>query len=252
MIVVRSIALPAALIAIWYAAVQLGVVSTTLLPGPLEVFGKTAKRMFSDTEIYRAVAASLQRIFIGWVIAVSMGIALGIVGAVSRRGKWILEWPVSACRTLPPAAVVPLAILWLGIGDAASIALVAFVAIWPVLLNTMAGIENAPRVLREVALTMGANTWQLITTVLLPAALPSVILGMRLAMGLAWMSVVLSELVGVRHGVGALLLSLQQNDDVGAMLLIVFLIALLGASLDALFRGLIRVFTRAKRTEALG
>lgn len=248
MIVVRSIALPAMLVLIWYVAVQLGVVSTTLLPGPVEVFGKAAPRLFQDPEIYKAVAASLQRIFLGWLIAVLLGIALGLLGALSRRGKWSLEWPVSACRTLPPAAVVPLAILWLGIGDAASIALVAFVAIWPVLINTMAGVEDTPRVLREVALTMGADTRQLIWTVLLPAALPTVILGMRLAMGLAWMSVVLSELVGVRHGVGALLLSLQQNDDVGAMLMIVFLIALLGLLLDWLFRTLIRACTRTKRT----
>jgi ABC-type nitrate/sulfonate/bicarbonate transport system permease component len=247
-VALRSIALPAALVLIWYIAVQIGVVSTTILPGPVEVFGRAAPRMFQDVEIYKAITASLERIFLGWLIAVTIGVALGLLGALSRRAKWVLEWPVSACRTLPPAAVVPLAILWLGIGDAASIALVAFIAIWPVLINTMAGVENTPRVLREVALTMGAHTRQLIWTVLLPAALPTVILGMRLAMGLAWMSVVLSELVGVKHGVGALLLSLQQNDDVAAMLLIVFLIAVLGLSLDGLFRMLIRVCTRTSRT----
>jgi sulfonate transport system permease protein len=250
-IVLRSIALPLALVSIWYGLVQWGLVSTAILPGPGEVFGRAAMRVLRDAEIYRAVAASLQRIFIGWVIAVLIGMALGIIGALSRQGRWILEWPISACRTLPPAAVVPLAILWLGIGDGASIALVAFVAVWPVLINTMAGVENTPRVFREAALTMGANTPQLIATVLLPAALPSVILGMRLAMGLAWMSVVLSELVGVRHGVGALLLSLQQNDDVAAMLVIVFIIGVLGLALDGLFRAMIRGLTRTNRALSL-
>jgi ABC-type nitrate/sulfonate/bicarbonate transport system permease component len=154
---------------------------------------------------------------------------------------------MSACRPLPPAALVPLAILWLGIGNSASISLVAFVAIWPVLINTIAGIENVPRVLREVALTMGADTKHLIITVLIPAAFPSIVLGMRLAMGLAWMSVVLSELVGVQHGVGALLLSLQQNDDVAAMLLIVLLIGMLGLLLDWLFRTTIQLLTRSQK-----
>jgi ABC-type nitrate/sulfonate/bicarbonate transport system permease component len=125
------------------------------------------------------------------------------------------------------------------------------VALWPVLINTIAGIENVPRVLREVALTMGANTRQLITTVLIPAALPSIVLGMRLAMGLAWMSVVLSELVGVKHGVGALLLTLQENDDVASMLLIVLLIGVLGFSLDWAFRVLIALLTRSQHKTLL-
>jgi ABC-type nitrate/sulfonate/bicarbonate transport system permease component len=222
-------------------------VSTVLLPGPQEVFGKAAIRTFGDREIYLAVVASLQRIFAGWLIAVVVGISLGLFASLSRRARLILEGPMSACRPLPPAALVPLAILWLGIGNSASISLVAFVAVWPVLINTIAGIENVPRVLREVALTMGANTKQLITTVLIPAALPSIVLGMRLAMGLAWMSVVLSELVGVKHGVGALLLSLQQNDDVAAMLLIVLLIGMLGLFLDWLFRTMIRFLARSQK-----
>lgn len=239
------------LIAAWYAVGSLGVISSTLLPGPKEVFGRAAVRLFSDPEIYRAILASLQRIFAGWLIAVILGTGIGLAASLSRRARLILEGPMSACRPLPPAALVPLAILWLGIGNAASISLVAFVAMWPVLINTIAGIENVPRVLREVALTMGASTRQLIATVLIPAALPSIVLGMRLAMGLAWMSVVLSELVGVKHGVGALLLTLQQNDDVATMLLIVLLIGVLGLWLDWLFRALIAPFTRAQKNALL-
>ena len=89
-------------------------------------------------------------------------------------------------------------------------------------------------------------------TVLLPAALPSIVLGMRLAMGLAWMSVVLSELVGVKHGVGALLLTLQQNDDVASMILIVLVIGVLGLSLDWAFRKLIGPLTRSQKSALLG
>ena len=247
MAALRSLALPLLLIGVWYLAEQSGLISTTLLPGPQEVFGAAAIRVFGDQEIYRAVLASIERIFAGWIIAVGVGVTLGLVASLSRTARLILEGPMSACRSLPPAAIVPLAILWLGIGNAASISLVAFVAVWPVLINTIAGIENVPRVMREVSLTMGATTGQLIVTVLLPAALPSIILGMRLAMGLAWMSVVLSELVGVKHGVGAQLLSLQQNDDVAAMLLIVLLIGLLGLSLDWLFRATISFLTRSHK-----
>lgn len=251
MSIVRGAALPLLLIGAWYLAVRAGVISTTLLPGPEQVFGAAAVRVFGDAEIYQAVLASLERIFAGWLIAVIAGVGIGLVASLSRRARLILEGPMSACRPLPPAALVPLAILWLGIGNAASISLVAFVAVWPVLINTIAGIENVPRVMREVALTMGATTRQLIFTVLIPAALPSIILGMRLAMGLAWMSVVLSELVGVRHGVGAMLLSLQQNDDVAAMLLLVLLIGVLGLSLDGLFRAAIRLLTRPQQSTLL-
>lgn len=251
MTIARGAALPLLLVAAWYLAVRAGLISTTLLPGPEQVFGAAALRVFGDAEIYQAVVASLERIFAGWLIAVIVGISVGLIASLSRRAQLILEGPMSACRPLPPAALVPLAILWLGIGNAASIALVAFVAVWPVLISTIAGIENVPRVMREVALTMGATTRQLILTVLIPAALPSIILGMRLAMGLAWMSVVLSELVGVRHGVGAMLLSLQQNDDVAAMLLLVLLIGVLGLSLDGLFRAAIRLLTHPQQTSLL-
>jgi sulfonate transport system permease protein len=251
MTILRATALPLVLVAAWFLAVRAGMVTTTLLPGPQDVFGSAAMRVFGDGEIYRAILASLQRIFAGWLIAVVVGVLVGLIASLSRRARLILAGPMSACRPLPPAALVPLAILWLGIGNAASIALVAFVAVWPVLINTITGIENVPRVLREVALTMGATTRQLILTVLIPAALPSIVLGMRLAMGLAWMSVVLSELVGVRHGVGAQLLSLQQNDDVAAMLLIVLLIGVLGLTLDWLFRLVIRAVTRPHATVQL-
>jgi ABC-type nitrate/sulfonate/bicarbonate transport system permease component len=249
--IARAVTLPLLLVFAWYAVNRLGWVPTVLLPGPEQVFGKAAVRLFSDSEVYLAILASLQRIFTGWLIAVVLGTLIGLVASLSRRGRLILEGPMSACRPLPPAALVPLAILWLGIGNAASISLVAFVAVWPVLINTIVGIESVPRVLREVALTMGATTRQLIVTVLLPAALPSIVLGMRLAMGLAWMSVVLSELVGVKHGVGALLLTLQQNDDVASMILIVLLIGVLGLSLDWVFRTLIAPLTRSQKSALL-
>jgi ABC-type nitrate/sulfonate/bicarbonate transport system permease component len=244
---VHAVALPLLLIAAWYVAERVGLITTKLLPGPQDVFGAAAVRIFTDGQIYQSIAASVQRVFAGWLIAVLVGVSVGLAASLSRRARLILEGPISACRPLPPAALVPLAILWLGIGDAASIALVAFVAVWPVLINTMVGIENVPRVMREAALTMGATTRQLVLTVLIPASLPSVVLGMRLAMGLAWMSVVLSELVGVKHGVGAQLLSLQQNDDVAAMLLLVLLIGVLGLFLDWLFRVILRPMTRSNK-----
>jgi sulfonate transport system permease protein len=247
MAALQAFTVPFGLVALWYFAERFGFIETKLLPGPEEVFGAAAIRLFGDGEIYRSIAASLQRIFVGWLIAVGVGVTVGLAASLSRRARLILEGPISAFRPLPPAALVPLAILWLGIGDAASIALVAFVAVWPVLINTIAGIENVPRVMREAALTMGATTAQLIVTVLIPAALPGIVLGMRLAMGLAWMSVVLSELVGVKHGVGAQLLSLQQNDDVAAMLLIVVLIGILGLLLDWLFRAVLRPLTRRNK-----
>ena len=242
--IAKMIALPIILVFIWQIAVSLGWISDKILPGPDDVFGRAAVVVFSDGEVYYAVLASLRRIFTGWVIAAVLGIGIGLLASLSQNARLMLEWPINACRSLPPAAVVPLTILWIGIGDWASISLVVFIAVWPVLINTVTGIDTVPRVQRESALTMGATTRQLILTVLIPSALPSIVVGLRLAMGLAWMAVVLSELVGVRHGIGALLLSLQINADVGAMLLLVFLIAVLGVLLDWVFRAAMRPLTR--------
>ncbi len=251
MAVGHALAFPALLIALWYLASESGFISSEIFPSPQEVFGGTAVRIFGKSEVYFSVLASLWRIFAGWLIAVGLGMAVGLMIGLSRTVRLMLEGPMAACRPLPPAALVPLAILWLGIGDAASIFLVAFVAVWPVLINTVAAVDDVPRVLREVALTMGANARQLVITVIIPAALPGIVLGMRLAMGLAWMSVVLSELVGVRHGIGAQLLSFQQNDDVAAMFLIVFLVGLLGLWLDWLFRTTLRLLSRSPKQMVL-
>lgn len=245
--IAKAIALPIALVVLWHIVVSLGWIPTNILPGPDDVFGRAAVVVFSDGEVYRAVLASLRRIFAGWLIAAVLGIGIGLLASLSRPARLMLEWPTNACRSLPPAAVVPLAILWIGIGDWASISLVAFIAVWPVLINTVTGIDTVPRVQRESALTMGATTRQLILTVLIPSALPSIVVGLRLGMGLAWMAVVLSELVGVKHGIGALLLSLQINADVGAMLLLIFLIAVLGVLLDWAFRRAMHPLTRWQR-----
>ena len=242
--VAKVIALPIALVAIWQITVSLGWIPVTVLPGPDDVFGRAALVVFSDGEVYRAMLASLRRVFTGWIIAATLGIGIGLLASLSRPARLMLEWPINACRSLPPAAVVPLVILWIGIGDLASISLVVFIAVWPVVINTVSGIDNVPRVQRDSALTMGATTRQLILTVLIPSAMPSIVVGLRLAMGLAWMGVVLSELVGVRHGIGALLLSLQTNADVGAMLLLIFLIAVLGVLVDWAFRSAMRPLTR--------
>lgn len=240
----QAVGLPLALLCVWQLVIEFGIVLAVLLPSPIEVLGRASVRVFADAEIYRAVIASLRRIGQGWLLAAGVGVGIGLVAGLSRRARLVLEGPMNACRSLPPASLVPLAILWLGIGDAASVALVAFIAVWPVLINTIAGIENVPRVQQEAALTMGATTAQLIVTVLIPWSLASIVVGLRLAMGLAWMGVVLSELVGVRHGLGALLLVLAQNGDVAAMLLIVCLIGVLGLLLDWAFRSITRPLMR--------
>lgn len=247
MTLIRPVAVPLLLIALWYLAQKAGLMSSALLPSPEAVFGGAAARVLAEPEFYWSVVSSLRRIFIGWSLAVVIGVSIGLLTSLSRAAKLILDWPMAACRPLPPAALVPLAILWLGIGDGAAITLVTFVAVWPVIINTTAAIDDAPKVLREVALTMGATSRQLVTTVLIPAALPGIVLGLRIAMGLAWMSVVLSELVGVQQGIGALLLSYQQNDDVPALLLVVCFIGVFGLWLDWLFRAAVRPLTRAHK-----
>lgn len=244
----KAIALPIAVIALWQLIVELGLIPRVTLPGPDEVFGRAAVSVFVESShVYFAILASLRRIFTGWVIAVVIGISVGLLASLSQSARLMLEWPINACRSLPPAAIVPLAILWIGIGDWASISLVAFIAVWPVLINTVTGIETVPSVQREAALTMGATTRQLVLTVLIPSALPSIFVGLRLAMGLAWMGVVLSELVGVKHGIGALLLSMQTNGDVAAMLLLVMAIGVLGVLLDWAFRAAVHPLTRWQR-----
>lgn len=224
----------------WWLVSYLGAVPEYLLPTPGRVFFHTLPDEFAKGRILIDAVESIRRVILGvalaTVTAVPIGICFGYWGSARR---WTNTF-VNAARVLPPASLVPLAVIWFGIGDAPALFLIWFTAFWPILLNSAVGVESVDRILRQGALTLGANQYQIMTTVLLPGALPQVAAGVRLAFGLGWSVVVTSELLAVRNGLGFYIWNARLMFSMDQVFVGIIIIGICGLVLDVLLRKITR------------
>jgi NitT/TauT family transport system permease protein len=148
------------------------------------------------------LAASLVRVFTGFGIALVVGVPLGILMGYSSALETAVDPLVEVVRPVPPLAWLPLAVIWFGIGLASSAFIIALGAFFPIVLNTVSGVKSVDPRLVEAAQTLGARDRTILARVLVPGAMPSIITGVRIGMGIAWMSLIAAELLGVRNGYG--------------------------------------------------
>jgi NitT/TauT family transport system permease protein/sulfonate transport system permease protein len=186
---------------LWQAASSAGLTNTFLLPSPAMLASAfwtelTAGSLVKDT------LASLQRVMIGFVLAALVGVVLGVLLGWSRVLADFLKPIVEGLRPIPPIAWTPIAILWFGIGDAPGYFLVFIGAVFPVFVNTFAAVRNIDRNYVNAALCLGASPRLLIVDVLIPASLPVIFPGLRIALGVGWMCVVAAELIAAQSGLG--------------------------------------------------
>ncbi|MBI3708721.1 MAG: ABC transporter permease [Proteobacteria bacterium] len=194
-------------IAIWQALASLGVVNSFLLPSPLVVAGAVID-LTVDGSLGRHVLASLERVFVGFLVAAAIGILLGLVTGWSRSTSDVLKPIVEALRPIPPIAWTPIAILWFGVGNAPSYFLVFIGAVFPVFVNTFTAVRGIDRSQINAALCLGAGPSLLLRDVLIPASLPIIFPGLRIGLGIGWMCVVAAELIAAESGLGYMI---QQN-----------------------------------------
>ena len=178
---------------------DIAVVWWDLVTGTLNVAGR-----YSGTWWDHAVA-SVWRVAAGFVWGVGLGVFVGLLIGLSRLVERTLDPTIQVLRNVPVTAWVPIALIFFGIGNKPAIFLIGLGAFFPAVLNTTAGVRQVSRTLYKAALMMGANQRELLLRVILPAALPSIFTGVRLAMGIAWVLVVVAEMLAVRSGLGYLL-----------------------------------------------
>lgn len=204
---------PVVLLLAWEALSRSGLLPASLLPAPSTVCVTWADWIFHTDEssqsnagrwIYDAMASSM-RVFAGYAIAAVSGIFLGIAIAWWRWVEKTIEPTVQMLRPVPPVSWIPLAIIWFGIANKPAIFLVFLGAFFPVLMNTIHGVKTVDRNLIRAAAMMGAREGQILRHVVLPAALPSIFSGLRIAIGSAWMLTVTAEMVAVKSGLGYVL-----------------------------------------------
>ena len=235
----RRFASPLALVLLWQAGSMLGWIPPRTLAAPSTIL-VTAWGLAISGELGHHLLVSLARVALGLGIGITVGTMLAVLSGLSRRGEDILDAPIQMIRTLPFLGLVPLFILWFGIGEAPKIALVALGTTFPIYLNLFAGIRGVDVKLVEAGRVFGLDQRGLIRHVILPGALPSGLVGLRYSLGVAWLSLVIAEQVNASAGIGYLINDARDflRTDIIVVGLLVY--ALLGLAADAVVRTLER------------
>ncbi|HEY3056600.1 MAG TPA: ABC transporter permease [Thermoanaerobaculia bacterium] len=225
-------------IATFFAAWQIAVSTThaTLVPGPLAALlaiGELARRGL----LLKYIVASLFRVTWGYFGAVIIGIPAGIALGLSRRGELAVNPFVQILRPISPLAWIPIAILWFGVGDLSAIFLIFLASLFPLMVTAMHAVHNIEIVHLRAGSNFGLTRGQLIRTVIVPAILPQLIIGMRIALGIAWLVVVAAEMIAVNSGLGFLIIDARNAGNRYDLVVAgMMLIGAIGVILDLIMR----------------
>jgi taurine transport system permease protein len=199
-----------AVLGLWWGVTLSGLVPHLFLPTPAEVLAAVRSLWqdgYANATLWEHVAASLGRILTASGIAISAGIPIGLAMGLNRWAKGIFDTPIEFYWPLPPLAYLPLMIIWLGIGETSEIALLTLAMFVPVALSAQAGVRSLPIERVNAALSLGATRWQLFTEIVLPSALPEILTGIRIALGVGWGALVAAELIAATRGIGTMIMS---------------------------------------------
>ncbi|MCC3266306.1 ABC transporter permease [Arthrobacter gengyunqii] len=228
-----GLVVPALVLAAWQITTAAGIFSPVQLPSPSAVY-TAAVDLIGRGQLGLHVAISTQRVLVGFAIGALLGLALGAVLGLSRLAEVLLGPMIGALRAVPSLAWVPLLILWLKIGEDSKITLIAIGAFFPVFTTVSLALRHVDRNLVEAARAFGLNGLKLLRTVQLPAVVPAVFSGLRLALAQAWLFLVAAELIASSMGLGFLLIDSQNNGRTDRLLLAIVLLAVIGKITDAL------------------
>ncbi|MCO5781319.1 aliphatic sulfonate ABC transporter permease SsuC [Citrobacter meridianamericanus] len=235
--------LPLGLVALWQLASSMGWLSTRILPSPEGVI-EAFWTLSASGELWQHLAISAWRALIGFSIGGSIGLTLGLISGLSPWGERLLDTSVQMLRNVPHLALIPLVILWFGIDESAKIFLVALGTLFPIYINTWHGIRNIDRGLVEMARSYGLSGFSLFIHVILPGALPSIMVGVRFALGLMWLTLIVAETISADAGIGYLAMNAREFLQTDVVVVAIILYALLGKLADVSAQLLERIWLR--------
>lgn len=223
----RRVSGPVAIFVLWWAATRLGWVSARSLPSPGKVWDAT-RASFSSGELMGAVRASLWRVVVGTSFGIAGGLAVASLAGTSRLGDDLLDSTMQVVKAVPTIALTPLLIVWLGIDEAPKLLLIALSTAMPIYMNTHGALRNVDRRLVDAARTLGVGRLGLIRHVIAPAAVPGFLVGLRLSLANAWLTLIVAEQINAHHGLGQIMADARSFFQVDRMLMVVVIYALLG------------------------
>ncbi|OCJ02738.1 ABC transporter permease [Rhizobium sp. AC27/96] len=226
---------PVAIIALWQVASMTGYLSPRTLAAPSEILG-AAQRLVISGELVTGLAVSFLRVLIGFSIALVVGIVLALAAGLSRFGESAIDPPLQMLKAMPFLGLLPLFILWFGIGEAPKIGLVAFGTVFPIYLTLHGGIRGIDRKLIEAGRTLGLSTFGIIRHIIIPGALPSLLIGVRYGLSVAWLSLVVGEQINASSGIGYIITYARDFLQTDVIVVCLMVYAIMGLLTDGLVR----------------
>ncbi|MEH2238916.1 ABC transporter permease subunit [Nostoc sp.] len=228
---------PVSVLVLWELASRTGLLSIRILPAPSGVIA-TAIKLASTGELFQNIGISAGRAISGFIVGGSIGFGLGLLNGFSRVAENLLDSSLQMLRTIPNLALIPLVILWFGIGDQARLFLVAMGVFFPLYLNTFHGIRSVDPELIEMGKVYGLKTPQLLWQIIFPGALSSILVGVRFSLGIMWLTLIVAETIAADSGLGYMAMNAREFMQTDVVVLSIVIYALLGKLADAVARGL--------------
>lgn len=238
---------PLLLLALWQLLSSTGVLTSDILASPGTI-ARVGGNLIADGSLPNAMGVSLQRVAVGLLLGTLVGTGLALVSGLFRIGEDLVDASVQMLRTVPFAGLIPLFIIWFGIGEAPKIAIITLGVSFPLYLNVYAGIRGVDSQLIEAGESLGLSRWGLVRHVVLPGALPGAMTGLRYSLGIAWLALVFAEQINADAGIGFLMVQARDflRTDVIVVCLIVY--AFLGLLADFVVRSLERLLLQWRPT----
>ncbi|MFM0168673.1 ABC transporter permease subunit [Paraburkholderia sediminicola] len=226
---------PALVLVLWEAAARLGLIAPQVLPAP-SIVAETALDLARNGDLFVHLGVSLLRAVAGFVVGGVIGITLGIMVGFSPLAQALFDRSIQMVRAVPFLAMLPLVIVWFGVGEVAKIFLVALAVLFPIYINTMLGIRQIDPKLMELAKVIGLNWTAIVRRIILPGAMPSILTGVRYALAHAWLALVIAETLATTKGIGFLAMDAREFLQTNVILLTMIIYAIIGVVADALVR----------------
>ncbi|MFP5077061.1 ABC transporter permease subunit [Rhizobium sp. YIM 134829] len=228
-------ALPIVLLIVWEIAARTGLVTARLMPAPSTVALAGWHALLDGTLVYHTLI-STQRALIGLAIGGGLGFLAGILNGLFKSAETLLDSTLQMVRNVPHLALIPLVILWFGIDETAKIFLVSIGVFFPIYINTFHGVRTVDPQVIEMARIYGLDRKALITRIILPGALPSILVGLRYALGFMWLTLIVAETISANSGIGYMTMNAREFFLTDVVLLGIIIYAVLGKLADSLTR----------------
>ncbi|KAA1188709.1 ABC transporter permease [Paenibacillus sp. B2(2019)] len=233
--------IPVVTIVLWQLAGSTGLISAQFLPTPLSI-ARAFTGLLVTGELTHHLGVSMGRAGVGFLIGGVLGLLFGVLTGLFRSVEYVLDPSVQVLRLVPHLAIAPLIILWFGFGEMSKVVIILTGSFFPLYINTFMGIRNVDNKLFEVSRVLGFSPYQKLRRLILPAALPGILLGLRLSLAVAWIGLVVAELIGSQSGIGFLINEAKQNSNTEVVFVGIIIFAIVGKLIDSLFRIIERKF----------